>query len=339
MEINTRAKKLHEESIVIDFHCDTLKEVVDWPRIRGSLTTRRKLGERSSEGHLDLPRLKEGGVTCQIFAVFTAREPRPQDAAMLLIDAFYRDLEANQKTMIHALRSEDIQRAKRENKIAGLLSIEGGEPLLGNLAALRNFYRLGVRAMGLTWSTRNELGNGSGEQKPTGGLTDFGVSALKEMEKLKMIIDVSHLNDQGFWDLVDYYKGTFIASHSNSRVLCKNPRNLTDEMIKVIAERDGVIGVNFLPYFILNREEITAGKKVTVETLTDHIDYINNLVGSDHLGLGSDFDGIPTTPEGLEDASKLPNITVELVKRGYSDSDISKILGGNFLRVIEKVLG
>jgi len=330
---------MHDESTVIDFHCDTLKEVVNWPRIRGQLTTRRDLGVRSSEGHIDLPRLVEGGVTCQVFAVFTAREPRPQDAAMWLTDAFYQALEKNPDKFALALKAKDIEAVKKEGKVAGFLSIEGGEPLLGSLAALRMFYRLGVRAMGLTWTTRNELGNGCGESRPTGGLTDFGLSVVKEMERLKMIVDVSHLNDQAFWDIVEYHKGPFIASHSNCRALCDNPRNLTDEMIKAVAERGGVMGANFLPYFILPREELAAGKKTTVGSLVDHIDRMAEFVGTDHIGLGSDFDGITSTPVGLEDASKMRNITLELCRRGYSDDEVKKILGGNFLRVIRKVVG
>ena len=333
-----KVESLHKSATLIDFHCDTLKEIVEWPQIRGPLPNRRKFGDKGKEGHLDLPRLIEGGVDCQVFAVFCAREPRPQDAAIWLIDAFYQSLELNKDRFTLATNARDITKAEREGKVAGLLSIEGGEPLLGSLAALRMFYRLGVRAMGLTWSFRNELGNGTGEKHPTGGLTDFGLSVIEEMNKLGMIVDVSHLNDQGFWDVVNNNKNVFIASHSNCRSLCSNPRNLTDEMIKAIAERKGVIGMNFLPYFILPREEITNGKKATVKNLIDHVDHIAELVGTGHLGLGSDFDGIPYPPDGLEDAGKMINITIELSNRGYSDNDIRKILGGNFLRVIKQIL-
>jgi membrane dipeptidase len=333
-----KALALHKEATVTDFHCDTLKFVVEWPMIRGPLPERRRLGERSNSGHIDLPRLIEGGVDCQVFAVFTAREPRPQDAAILLIDAFYQSLDTNRDKLSLVLNLEEIKKANREGKVAGLLSMEGGEPLLGSLAALRVFYKLGIRAIGLTWSNRNELGNGSGESRHTGGLTDFGVSVVEQANKLGMIVDVSHLNDEGFWDVVGINKGPFIASHSNCRSLCNNPRNLTDDMIKALAERGGVMGMNFLPFFLLPREDITSGKKATVKTIFDHIDHIVELVGVDHIGLGSDYDGIPYPPDGLEDTSKMPNITLELVERGYSDDDVKKILGDNFLRVIDTVL-
>jgi membrane dipeptidase len=329
---------LHKESTVTDFHCDTLKFVVDWAMIRAPLLERRKLGERNSSGHLDIPRLIDGGVDCQVFAVFTAREPRPQDAAILLLDAFYQSLNSNMDKLAFVTNLNEIKKANGKGKVAGLLSMEGGEPLLGSLAALRMFYKLGIRAIGLTWSNRNELGNGSGERRPTGGLTDFGIRVLEEANKLGMIVDVSHLNDEGFWDVAELNKGAFIASHSNCRTLCDNPRNLTDEMIKTLAKHDGVMGMNFLPFFLLPKEELSSGKRATVKTLCNHIDYVANLVGVDHIGIGSDYDGIPYPPDGLEDASKMPNITYELVERGYSDKDVKKILGGNFLRVIDKVL-
>jgi membrane dipeptidase len=332
------AHKLHKEATVIDFHCDTLKEIVEWPRISAPLSERRKMGARSTAGHLDLPRLMEGGVDCQVFAVFTAREPRPQNAALWLLDAFYKDLEENDDKMALALTYEDIKRAERDGKVAGLLSIEGGEPLLGNLAALRMFYRLGVRAMGLTWSLRNELGNGSGEKRPTGELSDFGISVVEEMNRLGMLVDVFHLNDEGFWDVVEVNKGPFIASNSNCRALCDISRNLTDDMIRALAERGGVMGMNFLPFFLVPRNEIQAGRRATVGDIVDHVDRIMDLVGPDHIGLGSDYDGIPYPPDGLEDCNKMPNITMELVKREYAEEDIKKILSGNFLRVIRQVL-
>ena len=332
------AFQLHKEATVIDFHCDTLKEVAEWPRIRSPLSERRKIGERSNLGHLDLPRLIEGGVDCQVFAIFATREPRPQNAALWLLDAFYKGLEENEDKMTLVLNYEDIKKAERNGKVAGLLSIEGGEPLLGNLAALRMFYRLGVRAMGLTWSLRNELGNGSGEKRPTGGLSDFGMSVVEEMNRLGMLVDVSHLNDEGFGDVVELNKGPFIASHSNCRTLCDVSRNLTDDMIRTLAEKEGVMGMNFLPFFLVPRSEIQAGRRATVKDIVDHIDHIMDLVGPDHIGLGSDYDGIPYPPDDLEDCSKMSNITMELVKRDYSKEDINKILGGNFLRVIKQVL-
>jgi membrane dipeptidase len=332
------ANRIHKEATIVDFHCDTLKDVVNWPRIRATLSPRRKLGERSDLGHLDLPRLREGGVNCQVFALFATREPRPQSAAIWLIDAFYQSLDENYDKMALALNYSDIKKTESDGKVSGLLSIEGGEPLLGNLASLRMFYKLGVRAMGLTWSLRNELGNGSGERRPTGGLTDFGISVVEEMNKLGMLVDVSHLNDEGFMDVLDSNKGPFIASHSNCRALCDISRNLTDDMIRSLADRNGVMGINFLPFFLVPRNKVQSGESVTVTDLVDHIDHITDLVGPDHIGLGSDYDGIPYPPKGLEDCSKIQNITRELVRRDYPEEDIKKILGGNFLRVIKQVL-
>jgi membrane dipeptidase len=338
VEGNDDVQLVHNKSLVVDFHCDTLKFVVDWPMIRAPLEKRRRLGERSQEGHVDLPKLFEGGINCQVFAVFTTREPRPQDAAMWLLDAFYRELDLNKDKLVLALNSKDILKAKKDGKVSAFLSLEGGEPLLGSLAALRMFYKLGVRAMGLTWSLRNELGNGCNEKKPTGGLSDFGFSVVNEMNRLGMIVDVSHLNDEGFWDVVEINQGPFIASHSNCRALCNISRNLSDDMIIALAKKGGVIGMNFLPFFLVPREEILSGKKATTKDVLNHINHIVELVGCDHIGLGSDFDGINSTPIGLENSSKIPNITKELYTFGYSDEEIQKILGGNFLRVINTII-
>jgi membrane dipeptidase len=257
---------------------------------------------------------------------------------MWLLDAFYRELDLNKDKLVLALNSKDILKAKKDGKVSAFLSLEGGEPLLGSLAALRMFYKLGVRAMGLTWSLRNELGNGCNEKKPTGGLSDFGFSVVNEMNRLGMIVDVSHLNDEGFWDVVEINQGPFIASHSNCRALCNISRNLSDDMIIALAKKGGVIGMNFLPFFLVPREEILSGKKATTKDVLNHINHIVELVGCDHIGLGSDFDGINSTPIGLENSSKIPNITKELYTFGYSDEEIQKILGGNFLRVINTII-
>jgi membrane dipeptidase len=293
-----------------------------------------KLGERSKEGCVDLPRLMEGGIDCQLFAIYVEQAYTPEKAlrrTMEMLDAFYQSLEENMDRLALALSHDDIIKASKEGKVAAVLSIEGGEAIEGSLSALRMLYRLGVRAMGLTHSPRNLLADGNRETRAKGGLTNLGVQVVEEMNKLGMIVDVSHLNEQGFWDVVQVCKGPLIASHSNVWSLCKVGRNLKDDQIRAIAEKRGVMGVNFVARF-LEKEG-----KATIETLLDHIDYVANLIGPDHVGLGSDFDGGGRLPE-LEDCSKMPNITRGLVKRGYSDEDIKKILGGNFLRVFKQVL-
>jgi len=325
-----RAMSLHREALVVDTHCDTLMQFM--PQ-QGRGATPRRLGERSDRGHIDLPRLVEGGVDCQTFAIYTGRrvnQPGALLTALQMVDVFDRECAANEG-IVHVRSYDEILAADREGKVAALLSIEGAEPLMGDLGVLRVFHRLGVRMLSLTWNWRTPFADGLAAKRAEGRLTDLGVEAIREMERLGIVYDVSHLSDSCFWDVVEVKKGPFIASHSNCRAVCDHPRNLTDDMIKALAEHGGVMGMNFAPAFVDK-------KRATVKRLVDHIDYIVDLVGVDHVGLGSDFDGIGLTPEGLEDVSKMPNITRELVRRGYSDDDIKKVLGGNHLRVFKEVL-
>lgn len=324
-----RAKRLHKEAIIIDTHCDTLMHLIPQQRPRKT----RKLGERSEEGHIDLPRLIEGGVTCQTFAMYTGNKPITPDAtlkALQMVDVFYESINRNDE-IVAVTKPEEILNAKKSGKVSGMLSIEGAEPLMGDIGLLRVFYRLGVRMLSFAWNFRTPFADGLGAKRAESKLPELGVQALEEMNRLGMIFDVSHLCDSNFWDIKDIMDGPFIASHSNCRALCDHPRNLTDEMIKALAEHNGVMGMNFAPAFV-------SKDNPTVEDLVDHIDHIVNLVGPDYVGIGADFDGITQTPKGLEDVSKIPNITRLLVKREYSDEDITKILGGNYLRVFKTVL-
>jgi membrane dipeptidase len=324
-----RALRLHKEALVVDTHCDTLMQFMPQRR---SESPPRRLGERSDRGHIDLPRLVEGGVDCQTFAIYTGErvnQPGALLTALQMVDVFNRECAANEG-IVHVCSYDEIFEANKSGKVAAILSIEGAEPLMGDLSVLRVFYKLGVRMLSLTWNWRTPFADGLAAKRAESKLTDLGVEAIREMERLGIVYDVSHLSDSCFWDVVEVKKGPFIASHSNCRAVCDHQRNLTDVMIKALADHGGVMGMNFAPAFV-DKE------KATVEKLVDHIDHIVDLVGPDHVGLGSDFDGIRTTPEGLEDVSKMPNITRELVRRGYSDDDIKKILGGNHLRVFKEV--
>ena len=296
----------------------------------------RKLGDRSDRGHLDLPRMIEGGLTCQTFAMYTGRRafmPEAPLVAIQMVDKFYSEIEANPE-IVAVTKHDEILTAKKENKVCGLLSMEGAEPLMGEIAALRVYYRLGVRILSFAWNYRTPFADGLNAKRSESKLPDLGIQALEEMNKLGMIFDVSHLSDSVFWDAVDVVKGAFIASHSNARALCDHPRNCTDDMIKAIADHGGVLGMNYAPSFV-----VKDGKDANVSHLVDHIDHIVKLVGPDHVGLGSDFDGIRNPPEGIETVDKTPNITRVLVQRGYSDEDILKILGGNHMRVFKEVIG
>lgn len=331
--------QIHQEAIVVDTHCDTLKTLIPmFTRPKDSQWDDRSdvgMGSRSTLGHIDIPRMYEGGVNCQVFAISSERSrlpPHPLRTSLEMVDRFYRECEENSGTIAPIMSYEDVIKAEKEGKIAAMLSIEGADVIEGNAGILRVFYRLGVRMVGLVHSIRNLLADGVADRRSRGRLSVLGVESVELMDKLGMIIDVSHLNDEGFWDLVEITENSFIASHSNARAICDHPRNMNDDMIRTLAEKGGVMGMNFAPNFV-------HPYNATVERLVDHIDHIVELVGPDHVGLGSDFDGIPFTPSGLEDVTKMPNITKELIKREYSIIDVKKILGENHLRLFKAVLG
>lgn len=318
---------LHRSSFVVDAHCDTALTLA----AGGTLAP--LPGEE--QGHVDIPRLRKGGVKLQVFALWVNHDKHRLDAtqrALTLLDAVWREVERHRDDLHPVLRAEDMAEAEAAGKIGVLLSIEDGAALGGSLAALRMFYRLGVRALGLTWNGRNELAEGVGDEQSGGGLTGFGRRVVGEMERLGMVVDVSHITERGFWDVAELTTKPFIASHSNARALCDHPRNLTDDQIKVLAERGGVMGMNFYPVFL--RSSGTA----LLRDVVDHVDYIADLVGTKCIGIGSDYDGISSTPEGLEDVAALPRLTEALLGRGYADEVVADILGGNFRRVFEQIL-
>ena len=313
---------------VMDAHCDTLMDIVEG---------RRRLADKDKGGQLDLPRMIEAGVSAQIFAIYVSKEYLPGGGArraLQFVDAFYREIEDNSDKLIFATTGSDVDKAREEGKIAAFLSIEGGEALDGRIELLRIFYRLGVRLMTLTWSLRNELADGAFEGRTGGGLTRFGVDVVEEMDRLGMVVDVSHLSEAGFWDVMKVSKRPIVASHSNSKELCSHPRNLTDDQVKAIAKKGGFIGVNFAGYFLGEGRRSLSG-------VIDHIDHLCTVVGPEHVGLGSDFDGLPfeQLPDELKDVSGLPKIAEGLAARGYSEQVIKGIMGENLLRVVRSVIG
>jgi membrane dipeptidase len=321
----------------VDAHIDTLLEIMVPPARPIKVPTPRKFGERSSKGHVDLPRLLESGVDLQIFAVYIQPEYKIERAlhrALQVIDRFYKELHDHEDKMMLFTKVSDVREAEKQGKIAAMLSIEGGEAVEADLGILRMLYRLGLRAMTLTWNERNQIADGAGEGRTKGGLTNFGVELVKEMNNLGMVVDVSHINDAGFFDVIETTTKPIIASHSNCRALCNHRRNMTDEMIKILADNGGVMGMNFSASFVTENKE-----NATLERLLDHVDHVVKVASVEHVGIGSDFDGIENTPKGLEDVTRMPYLTEGLVKRGYKEDEIRKILGENFLRVFSKVIG
>ena len=338
MNISERAHNLHFNSFVVDTHCDTLMKVCNSWNARArklkNLDAPYDLSKEYDSLHLDIPKMKAGGHNLQFFAVYLEPQYKPFGSLKRTLqgfDAFFDMLNNNPEVML-VKSYEDAIKAQEANSLAGLLSIEGGEALEGDLSVLRMLYKLGLRCIGLTWNQRNRIAEGVGDCVSGGGLTTFGRELIAEMNKLGVIVDVSHLSEPGFWDVIKYSTKPIIASHSNARAICDHPRNLTDEQIKALAKNGGVMGMNFcLPF-------VNSGDKVTIEHMLDHVDHIINLVGPDHIGIGSDYDGIGAAPEGLENVTKFPNLTEGLIKRGYSDEVIKKFLGENYLRVLKNTL-
>lgn len=371
VDISNKTKKLHSKALVCDLHSDTILKLKKGDYV---------FSEKNSTGYIDIPRLKEGGVDLQVFAVWVSPDFLPDSAAreaFNLIDLFYQQLEKYPEDIELAKNISNFKKINKKGKIACVLGLEGGHSIEGNIALLRTFYRLGVRYMTLTWENSNPIASSAADTSTQkGGLTELGKEVIKEMNRLGMIIDISHLSEQAFWEVMELSKAPVIASHSCVKAICNHYRNLTDEQIKAIAKSGGVIGINFFSGYLdddfrkasdsiykeiqIKSEELKErfkgdDKKIEEETellyqnakfppptslskLVDHIDYIVKLVGPDYVALGSDFDGIPAIPLEIKDASGLPTITQELLNRGYKDKDIKKILGENFLRVFERVV-
>ena len=319
---------LHFDALVIDGHCDSIGD---------QLENDRWLGDRSDKGHIDLPRLREGGIDAQFFACYVPTPFQRHGAfthAMDRLDQLLLLEERLPEQFILVRRADDLARAKATGKIAGIAGLEGAEALDASIGALRQFYRLGVRNLGLAWNYRNAACDGVAESRTNGGLTEFGVKVVEECNRLGMLLDVSHLSPAGVADVLAVSRQPIIASHSNAYALCDHPRNLTNAQMEAIAARGGVIGVTFVNAF-LNRENPEA---TTVDDVVAHIEYMLGVVGPDHISIGSDFDGC-TTPTDLNDATSYPLITQKLVERGHDPKVIRKILGENLLRVIRTVLG
>lgn len=318
---------LHFDAIVVDGHCDTLGDVLEG---------KRTLAERSTLGHVDLPRLRAGGVTAQIFACFTPIHEYHRSAtryALRMIDVLHQAIDAHPDELLLAANAAGIRRAKAEGKIAGILGLEGAEPLGNDLAVLRSFHRLGVRVLGLTWNFRNEVADGVMEGTQALGLSAFGKEVVEECNRLGVLIDVSHLAPAGLEDVLRVSQRPVIASHSNARALCDHPRNLSDAQIEAIARGGGLVGVTFVDAF-LHRPAAEA----SIEHALDHIDHLLRVVGPEHVMIGSDFDGADM-PRGLEDAIRYPSLTAGMAARGHNETIIRGVLGLNFLRVFDKVTG
>jgi membrane dipeptidase len=360
-----RALEIHRKAIVVDGHNDITSPMIDEGYDMGTPS--------AGKYHTDIARMKQGGMTAQFFSIYVdqryAREGGSARRAMDMIDSVYRLAERYPNDFFMAGSVSDIRRAKRQKKIAALMGIEGGHAIENSLAALRDFYRLGVRYMTLTHNNTNDWADSCCDQSRHNGLSDFGREVVREMNRLGMLIDISHVSDKTMADVLDASTAPVIASHSSARALANHRRNIPDELLRRIARNGGVVMVNFYSGFIDQKAIEAAAERNTrlkpqldalaeqykdnparlqeernklfamnplprtpLSVLIDHIDHIARVAGIDHVGLGSDFDGVSSLPEGMQDIAQLPNITYELLRRGYTERDIRKVLGENLLR-------
>jgi len=370
-DISARAKKLHFSSIVVDTHDDTTQRFLD-----GKFD----IAERHSDGSIDLPRMREGGMDAIFFSIWIPSKVTGTEAvnrAITQIEAVRQQVLKHPREIALATTTEEIRAALKQGKIAALMGVEGGHMINSDLDVLRKFASLGVRYMTLTHSGNDEWADSSTDKPAHNGLTDFGKDVVREMNRLGMMVDISHVSDKTFYDALEISKAPMIASHSSCRALCDVPRNMTDQMIRDLAARGGVVQINYHVGFLsqgfrdaekanpelnksiaeevqkrcgdneacqllegdrLTREYVEQGKlpRVDFTKIIEHIDHAVKVAGVDHVGLGSDFDGA-NMPYGMEDATKLPKITDALLKKGYSEGDVKKILGENTLRVMVEV--
>lgn len=377
--VSPRARAIHDSAIVVDTHADTPQRFLDQGFDIGST-------DPNDNGHISLDKARRGNLGAEFFSIWVDPETNQGHFAKHtfdLIDSVYEQAARHPDQMMMAFSVADIERAHREHKLAALMGIEGGHSIENDMHLLRDYYRLGVRYMTLSWSNTNEWADSSGDINDPkvqhhNGLTDFGKQVVLEMNRLGMMVDISHVADKTFWDAIATTKAPVIASHSSARALVDAPRNMTDDMLRAVAKNGGVVQVNFFSGFDdedfrkavdaqskdqavaiqkyvdslraegkpvnyveidrIEREWMAKIPRPPFHVLIDHIDHIAKVAGVDHVGLGSDFDGVSgATPQGMNSAADLPKITQGLLDRGYSAADIKKILGGNLLRVFRQV--
>ena len=369
--VSEKAKKLQSSSIVVDTHDDTTQRLLD-PTF--------DLAARQTDGNIDIPRMREGGLTAIFFSIWIPGKimgPEAVQKALKQIDAVRETVRKHPNELVLATTADDVRAAKQQNKIAALMGVEGGHMIGNDLSVLRTFAALGVRYMTLTHMENNEWADSSTAKPEHNGLTDFGKDVVREMNRLGVIVDISHVSDKTFHDVLATTRAPVFASHSSCRSLCNAARNMSDEMIGDLAKNGGVIQINYHVGFLSQefrdyeaahpdaekeineevkkrcgdnescksvagdqvvRDFMEAGKlpRVDWNLIVEHIDHAVKIAGSDHVGLGSDFDGA-VMPVGMQDVTHVPQITDALLKKGYTESNIRKILGENTLRVLSEV--
>lgn len=320
-ELLARARELHRRVPVVDGHADSVLGVLDGERT---------LVERSDKGHIDFPRARDGGLSCTVQTAWPAPSYYPVAAARVFaeLDGILGQVDAAGRDVRLVTTAGEIRACHRDGALGVLMNVEGAEPLHGEIGVLGALYRLGVRVLQPVWNHRNAAADGVGDGD--GGLSNFGRSLIREMNRLGIAVDLSHITRAGFFEVLELSEDPVLFTHGNCREMYDHQRNLRDDQIEALAQHGGVFGISVVASFM-------SDDACDVATVADHLDHVVQLVGPAHVAYGSDWDGTNRVPAGLEDVSKLPNLTAELMSRGYSDEDLTKIVGGNYLRVFETV--
>jgi membrane dipeptidase len=367
-DVGGRAAALHSEAIVVDGHNDVTSWILDYGfdlGMDGGDPDKRDARLQWVLGwalptpsgdelrtHTDLARLRAGGVDALFFSIFahtsyTAEPGASRRRALAMIDALDEQLRRHADALELARTTADVRRIAASGKLAALMGLEGGHAIENDLAHLREFAERGVRYMTLTWTNTNDWADSSTDAPRHGGLSDFGREVVREMNRLGILVDVSHVSDETFWDTVLVARAPLIASHSSARALVDRPRNMSDDMLRAVARSGGVVMVSFTGLFVDPRKasnwEIARDavlnlgpSEVPLELVLDHVEHVARVAGVDHVGLGSDFDGAPFMPVGLEDVAGFPNLTAGLLARGWAEEDVRKVLGENILRAFSE---
>jgi membrane dipeptidase len=355
--VSERAARVYREAIVIDTHNDMPSKMIDDGY---DADVRHAPGFEKTQGETDFPRLLESGVTGVFMSAYvdpekwTFRAPdQSWEQVQVYLDTIHAFVNRHPDRLLFATTAEQIRQAKREGKVAVLIGVEGGHAIENSIENLRALHRRGVRYMTLTWNNGNEWAGAAAGLNGTrsGGLTDRGRDIVREMNRLGMLVDISHVSDSTFFDAVATSAYPVIASHSSARTLNRHRRNLSDDQLRALARNGGVVNVNFYSAFIdsafLEQSEALAGNDAAIRALPrpalsvllDHFEHIIRVAGIDHVGIGSDFDGVGgLLPQGMDDVTRLPLIAQGLLDRGYSETDVRKVLGGNMLRVMERAI-
>ena len=312
--------------MIYDSHVDTPSE----------LLRSRDISIDNITGHVDFPKLRRGGVDGSFFALYTSAEIAPDAAtahALKMLAVVQDAIEKDGKSVITV--SPEQAAANRERGVFSVfLGMENGSPIQESLSLLRLFHRLGVRYLTLTHNGDNAIADSAAEARTWGGLSPFGREVVAQMNRLGMMVDISHASDDTFYDCIRYSKAPIVATHSCCRALCGHRRNLTDDMLRALADVDGYVGINFYPYFLKDSQVPAPG----IKEIIDHIDHAVEICGIDHVGIGSDFDGIEVTPVGIDDVSMMPLLFTEMRRRGYTQEQIDKVSGDNLMNVLGRVI-